>query len=206
MSSGFLPKLFGNFYIKNLIAVLIAGVALVVGVLYWLNSYTRHNEALLVPDVKGLSVEAAAPFLVGKSLRFEVIDSIYARDMAPGAIIEQIPAADSKVKANRIIFLVVNASHVQMVELPDVIDNSLRQAEATLNALGFKIAEIQIVQSEWKDLVLEVCVGSRVVTSGTKLPLGSQVVLRVGGEVDLDSLQLDEKTVVEVPKNEESWF
>ena len=142
-------------------------------------------------------------------MRYEVIDSVFARDKAPGVIIEQIPAAESKVKEGRIVFLVVNATSTQMVGMPDVIDNSQRQAEASLQSLGFKIAQISIVPSEWKGLVLEVRSGGRIVKSGQKLPYGSSLVLYVGGDVDVDSLMVDPNLPTkpaEVPKNEESWF
>lgn len=204
-----LKSLWANFYVKNLVIALGVVILGVIAVLLWLDSYTRHNQALIVPDVRGITVDQAIPHLESKSLRYEVIDSVFARDKAPGVIIEQIPSAESKVKEGRIVFLVVNATSTQMVDMPDVIDNSQRQAEASLQSLGFKIAQISIVPSEWKGLVLEVRSGGRIVKSGQKLPYGSSLVLYVGGDVDVDSLMVDPNLPTkpaEVPKNEESWF
>lgn len=206
MSGGVFSKFFNNFYLKNLVAAVVIGVALLLATLYWLDVYTLHNQALIIPDVRGVSVGDAASFISAKSLRYEVIDSVYAKDKPPGTIIEQIPAANSKVKENRIVFLVVNATNVQKIAMPDVVDNSQRQAEATLRTAGFKISEIQLVQSQWKGLVLDVLYMGRSVPTGTMLPSGAAITLKVGGEIELDSLHVDESAPAELPKNEESWF
>lgn len=50
------------FVISLVLAVLIVW-GLIYGTLVWLESYTRHNEAVVVPDVKGLTIEKAEPFL-----------------------------------------------------------------------------------------------------------------------------------------------
>lgn len=199
--------LWDNFYIRNLILVSLFILAIIFGTLKWLDSYTHHNEALIVPDVRGLAVEEGSEFIQKKRLRVEVIDSVYAKDKAPGTIIDQIPAGESKVKENRIVFLIVNAKNVQLVTVPDVSDNSQRQAEASLQALGFKIGSIQIVQSEWKGLVIDLSANGEVIPPGTTLPIGTTITLRVGGDVDIDSLKEDSTIKpIEVPKNEESWF
>ncbi len=49
------------FVISLVLAVLIVW-GLIYGTLVWLESYTRHNEAVVVPDVKGLTIEKAEPF------------------------------------------------------------------------------------------------------------------------------------------------
>jgi hypothetical protein len=59
---GFLMKLIKNPYILNLLLAICIACGLVYGTLKWLESYTRHNEAVVVPDVKGLDIEEAAEF------------------------------------------------------------------------------------------------------------------------------------------------
>ena len=49
----FLVKLIKNPYVLNLLLAVVVACALVFGTLKWLDSYTRHNEAVVVPDVKG---------------------------------------------------------------------------------------------------------------------------------------------------------
>jgi len=84
-----------------------------------------------------------------QSLKSIVIDSSYVKGIAPGAILEQNPAGGSKVKSGRTVYLTVNADSAPKVAIPDVMDNSsLRQAEAKLRALGFKITEPEYISGE----------------------------------------------------------
>ena len=47
-----LKSLWANFYVKNLVIALGVIILGVIAVLLWLDSYTRHNQALIVPDVR----------------------------------------------------------------------------------------------------------------------------------------------------------
>lgn len=190
----------------NLLIAVFVSLALVYGVLKWLDSYTRHNEAVVVPDVKGLQVEDAAAFFKNNSLRYNVIDSVFSRDVKPGAIVELVPAAGSKVKEGRIVFITVNANTSQMGTIPEVEDLSFRQAYALLRARGFENIQIEYVPGDFKDLVVDVTSRGRSLQKGNHVPLTSSLILRVSsGEAEIlpeDSLS----TSVESLDNEESWF
>ena len=101
----FLVKLIKNPYVLNLLLAVVVACALVFGTLKWLDSYTRHNEAVVVPDVKGLGMEEAAEFFKNSNLRYNVIDSVFSKDVKPGAIVELVPMAGSKVKEGRMCLL-----------------------------------------------------------------------------------------------------
>ena len=118
--------------------MIVVGCALVYGTLSWLDSYTRHNEAVVVPDVKGLSLENAEKLFANSGLRYNVIDSVFSKDVNPGDIVEVVPEAGSKVKQGRIVFVTINALTAQMASMPEVADLSFRQAYAVLRSLGFK--------------------------------------------------------------------
>lgn len=190
----------------NLLIAVIVSLALVYGALKWLDSYTRHNEAVVVPDVKGLQVEDAAEFFKNNSLRYNVIDSVFSRDVKPGAIVELVPAAGSKVKEGRIVFITVNANTSQMGTIPEVEDLSFRQAYALLRARGFENIEVEYVPGDFKDLVVGVTSRGRSLQKGNHVPLTSSLILRVSnGEAEVlpeDSLSAP----VESLDNEESWF
>lgn len=79
----FLVKLIKNPYVLNLLLAVVVACALVFGTLKWLDSYTRHNEAVVVPDVKGLGMEEAAEFFKNSNLRYNVIDSVFSKDVKP---------------------------------------------------------------------------------------------------------------------------
>ena len=76
MNNRFIKILKNPFVISLLLAVLILW-GLIYGTLVWLDIYTRHNEAVVIPDVKGMTIEEAAPFLAEKGIRYNIIDSVF---------------------------------------------------------------------------------------------------------------------------------
>ena len=82
--SNFFVKLIKNPFVINLLLVIVVSCGVVYGVLAWLDSYTRHNQAVVVPDVKGMKLEDAAEFFGNNKLRYNVIDSVFSKDVAPG--------------------------------------------------------------------------------------------------------------------------
>ena len=73
-----------RFFWLNLIAMVVVIVAAAWGTLQWLDSYTRHGEAVVVPDVKGMNLRIAENELDKQSLKSIVIDSSYVKGIAPG--------------------------------------------------------------------------------------------------------------------------
>lgn len=204
---GFLVKLIKNPYVFNLLLAIVVLCGLIYGTLKWLDVYTRHNEAVVVPDVKGLKVEEAEEFFKNNNLRYNVIDSVYSKNVKPGAIVELVPQAGSKVKEGRIVFITVNALTSQMATIPEVEDLSFRQAYALLRARGFEKIEIEYVPGTYKDLAVAVTAGGRILQKGDHVPLASQLVLRVSsGEEELipnDSLP---DVVQPLDSDVENWF
>ncbi|NLE32901.1 MAG: PASTA domain-containing protein [Bacteroidales bacterium] len=165
----------------------IVGV-LIVAALLSLKSYTHHNDVIAVPDVQTLTPEQAAVFLEKKGLRYKVVDSVYVKSKLKGSIIDQKPAAGSTVKKNRIVFLTINARASETVNLPDVRDFSQRQAVATLEGLEIRVAGIDYVPSEYRDLVMDVRYNGHSIKPGFNLNKGTSVTLVVGqgaGSVEL---------------------
>ena len=125
-----LKKVMETPFAFNLIWAVIVTIVLISLVLLWLNIYTRHNEAEVVPNVKGMTVAEAEKFFDDNNLRYSVIDSVFSKDVKPGSIVEIIPEAGSKVKEGRIVFVTVNAASAQMAVIPEVWEISVRQADA----------------------------------------------------------------------------
>lgn len=210
--NNFFVKLIKNPYVLNLLLAVVIACGLVYGTLKWLDKYTRHNEAVVVPDVKGLKIEEAAEFFKNNNLRYNVIDSVYSKEVEPGAIVELVPSAGSKVKEGRIVFITVNALTSQMATIPEVEDLSFRQAYALLRARGFEKVEIEYVPGDFKDLAVSVELRGRTLTKGENVPLAAPLVLKVSsGEAEMlpDSLSIDsllDKPVESLDSEEENWF
>ncbi|MDR1883630.1 MAG: PASTA domain-containing protein [Prevotella sp.] len=176
VTSGF----FGNIYIRNMLLMIAAGIVIVIAVLFLLNIYTKHNESVTVPPVKGLQAEEAQAILEAAKLQCEIVDSIFSTGGKPGAIMEQTPKEQSKVKEGRTVFLTIRSKGIQMVAIPELKDYSRRQAEARLNSLGFNKIIIDEVPSAYAGIVISVSCKGKILSPNQKIPKGSTLRMTVG--------------------------
>ncbi|MCD8310741.1 MAG: PASTA domain-containing protein [Prevotellaceae bacterium] len=206
-----------RFFWVNLIAMVVVVIVAVFAVLKGIDIYTRHGEAVVVPDVKGLTVTDAEKVFGERGLLCVVSDSTYVRNKPAGTILDYNPAAGQKVKEGRTIYLTTNTLDIPLQLVPDVADNSsLRQAEARILASGFKLDEIEYMAGE-KDWVYGVKYQERLLRIGEQVPIGATLTLMVGGGEDWvpDTLDVDKEEMpapIEKEKPEknastdESWF
>lgn len=165
-----------------------------------LNLFTRHGSEKALPNLVGLNIIEAQVLLEELDYRYEVTDSVYMLKMAPGRIYDQNPAAGSLVKTNRKVRLSIYSTTPVLAEVPDVIDQSIRNAEGELLESGFVLEHITYVSSEFTNLVLQQKYKGAQISPKTKLPKGSAIELVVGrsgsGDVtkvpDLSGLSLSE--------------
>ena len=205
----FLLKLIKSPIVVNLLLAIILTIAIIIGTLQWLDHYTLHNEAVVVPDVKGLTLDEADEFFKNSKLRYNVVDSVFSKDVAPGAIVELVPVAGSKVKENRIVFVTINAQTSQMGKIPEIQDLSFRQAYALLRSIGFSSVEIEYVAGEYKDLAVAVELNQRPLSKGEYVPLNAPLTLKISsGDPNMqpDSLSLDSIPVEPLDSDVENWF
>lgn len=205
-----------RYFWLNIIVMFVFVVLLFWGALKWLDVYTRHGEAILVPDVKGMSVEQAEAQFEKCNLTYEVSDSTYVKELTPGCVLDYTPSAGMKVKKGRLVRMTINTLSVPLQEVPDVADNSsLRQAEARLLASGFKLDSVKYIEGE-KDWVYNVIYKERILTMGDKIPMGAIVTLEVGDggalandSLNVDSLNISTQQPMAAPTEnatEDAWF
>jgi len=178
--SNFLKKLVSNIILRNIILIIIVAVALIMLTLFAISIYTRHNHSSQVPELKGMQVQDAAAIVKSANLNYEVVDSIYQEDGIPGAILEQIPQAKSKVKEGRTIYLTVQSINEPQIAVPDLEDASLRQAQTSLRTLGFNNVQIEYIPSEYKDLVYSIEYKGAALIAGQKIPKSAIITIKVG--------------------------
>lgn len=200
-----------RFFWLNIIIMIIVLIAAPLIALQWLDGYTRHGQAVVVPDVKGMTLRLAENELDKQTLKSIIIDSSYVKGMPPGAILEQNPSGGSKVKEGRTVYLTINTESAPQISVPDVMDNSsLRQAEAKLRALGFKLTDPEYISGE-KDWVYSVKYRGRTLKAGEKIPHEAVVTLCVG---DGNETMPEDSTLTETsgqadddqPMVDKSWF
>ncbi|MDR1623372.1 MAG: PASTA domain-containing protein [Tannerellaceae bacterium] len=210
----YLQRMIRNPFAVTILTAIVASCAILYGTLKWIDSYTLHNKAVIVPDVKGLKMDEAIPFFSNNRLHYSVIDSVFSKSAKPGAIVEITPAAGSRVKEGRIVFITVNAMTSQMAEIPEVEDLSYRQAYAQLKARGFEKIETIYVPGVYKDLAIGVELHGRLLSRGEMVQLSAPLVLKISnGETPMfpdDSFFYDETPPAPLPAEtiggNEEWF
>lgn len=164
----------------NVLAIVVLNAFILFMALRWMNSYTKHGEAIQVPEVVGMDGARAAETLTSAGLKFVISDFHYDSQLSEGEVIEQKPSSGALVKEERIIYLTVNSGKQPVKAVPDVADNSsLRAAESRLKAAGFKLTLHEYVAGD-ADWVYQVKYNGEIITNGIELPEGSYLTIVVG--------------------------
>lgn len=163
----------------------------------FLGIYTRHNQFVEVPNLKGIDIQEATMKIKEAGLRFEISDSIYTEELKKGAITEQEPRAGDKVKPNRIIYFVLNGLDKPKVKMPMLVDQSLTLAKAILKSNGLILGNVVFRPDDiGNNLVLAQSVGGHEIPAGKMVEKGTKVDLVVAQSSmpseESDSLNLDE--------------
>lgn len=167
-------------FIINLLIVVVLLVALLGFTYRWLDKYTKHGETISVPDVRGLQPDKVKEFLSDKHLQFQIIDSMYDAKRPKGSVIDQDPIPDAKVKENRTIYLTINSNTPPHVKMPNLIDVSLRQAEAIMQTYGLKVGELIYKPDLAKNAVLEQLYRGNEIKPGVVISKGALIDLVLG--------------------------
>lgn len=175
-----LKKICSRFLLLNLLAMAVVVVLLCLGVGYGLDLYTHHGEGIEVPELKGMRYQKARLLLEEKGLNVVVSDSGYNKAMPADCILAQTPGRGQKVKEGHTIYVTVNSPSSPTFAIPDIVDNSsLREAEAKLTAMGFRLSPTQRVTGE-KDWVYGILCRGRRVSNGDRIPIDYPLTLMVG--------------------------
>lgn len=167
-------------FLKHTAAAL-AVIALVLWCAFkFISSYTLHGKTIEVPDLKGLTLKEAAKAIDDKDLRYVVVDSIFDEDNKPGTVVEQNPSPKFKVKQSRTVYLTVNAFNPPKVQMPNLIDVSLRQASAMLETYGLEVGNLKYVPDYAFNAVLHQNYKGREIKPGTLIMKNSRIDLVLG--------------------------
>lgn len=182
-----------TFFIQLAIAIGII-IVLVFAMMKWLSYTTNHGEEITVPNLSKLSVEVAEEKLNALDLEYVLLDTTeYQNDFPKFSVVKQDPIAGSKVKEGRKIYIKINSDSYRDIVMPDLIEQTLRQAEPTLKALGLQLGEKTYKPYLGKDMVLEMRYKGRKLKAGDKIPKASKIDLvlgdgKVGFEEEVDSV------------------
>ena len=146
----------------------------------WLRSYTRHNDKVEVPDMKGMTLDEARAALEDRHLLVEVVDSVYNDEAPKGTVVDQDPTAGHEVKRDRRIYLVMNASQPKMLNMPALVNLSKRQAISVMEIVGLKVKEMQYRPDPCVDCVIAQLYKGQPIAAEARIRRGEAVTLVLG--------------------------
>ena len=148
-----------------------------------LGPLTRHGKNRTVPNVVGKSIEEARKILRDGGFDLEVQDSIYTDTTAKGSVLRQVPEGDAIVKISRTVYLTINRYVPPIVEMPNLIGYSFRNAELQLKNMGLRVGDTLYKPDFARNSVLQQLYHGETIAPGTKIQQGESVTLVLGDGV-----------------------
>ena len=167
-------------FLVNLIAAAVLLFGLVFAFLSMLDLITQHNQYEKVPSVAKMTLEQAIYALENKGFKVEVMDSVWDPKIQPLLVISQSPNAGQTVKAHRIIFLTVNKSQPPLVDMPNLVGFSFRNALLYMQQIGLILGDTTRKPDIARDAVLEQLYNNKPIMPGTRIFEGSTVSFILG--------------------------
>lgn len=194
----FIKFLFSKTFLVQLVLAVVAIVLIAFIILQWLEYTTNQEQRITVPDLSRLSLDRVDERLNELELRREILDSAnFNPEFPPYSVIDQVPQPGKEVKENRKIYLTLNPSGYNKLEIPEnLLRRTRRQVEPTLRSLGFEIGTITYKPDVAEDVVLEMRHKGRLLEPGDKLMQTSTIDLVLGdgsGRYDEDEDEEEEE-------------
>jgi len=181
-----IKKFYKNYTVfSTLIIMLLISVLIVLVVSGLTRFITLHGQEYELPDFTGMDAEQIKNFENEENIynyRLVINDSVFVPDKKGGVVLSQDPAAGSKVKKGRKVYLSIVALSMPNVEMPNLVDLSLRQAENMLQSNDLQLGQIIYKASKYPNAVLEQRYKGRIIEAGTFIPYQSKITLIVGKE------------------------
>jgi eukaryotic-like serine/threonine-protein kinase len=182
----------GNIFERSLGVSILAGIGISLLIIFLflqtLNFWTNHGEYLRVPEVKGKTLAEATEFLEKQGFEIIIQDSIYQDTMPPLVVLKQFPEPDATVKVNRTVYLTINRATAPLVDMPNLVGMSFRNAELELKAKGLKLGDTTYVPDIAKNAVKDQLLNGASLRPGTKVPMGSVIGLVLGAGIGSEEI------------------
>ncbi|WP_408954394.1 Stk1 family PASTA domain-containing Ser/Thr kinase [Natroniella sp. ANB-PHB2] len=124
------------------LGVILISVLIVIGLGYYLLGQYMAVDDVKVPNLRGEHVDVAREQLEELGLNLEVYYESHNNEIAEDHVISQSPEPNRIVKENRVIS-VVTSKGAQMVEVPELVGGTLREARIKLNRSNLEVGELE---------------------------------------------------------------
>jgi beta-lactam-binding protein with PASTA domain len=155
-----------------------------------LDFFTRHGKTLSIPAVMNMPLAQAEKVLTDQGFDIVIQDSIYSDSAAPLSVLRQFPDADAVVKENRTVYLTINRAIAPAIDMPNLEGMSYRTAVLVLKQYGLKLKDTVFRSDFAKNSVLEQQYEGDRIKPGTKINMGSGIVLVLGSGLGQDEFNV----------------
>lgn len=170
-------------YLSTLALMIVAGIVILILFSIFTRVVSLHGQEYETPDLTGMSQTELDQYISHENkhnFRLEIIDSMFLPKKTPGTVLNQDPLPGSKIKKNRKIYITTVAYTAPKVEMPNLLDLSLRQAENMLSSNHLKLGQVIYKESKFNNAVLEQRYKGRIIQAGKQVPYESTITLIVG--------------------------
>lgn len=176
-------KLSSDSWLFHIILAIVVSIVLFVLVILFLRFFTRHGREFEMPSYYGRSASELTQSGKSEGFVFVVNDELYENDAKPGTVLKQNPLPGEKVKHGRKVYLTIAAAEPPTINMPELRDLSLRQAQIMLESQGLVLDKTIEKPSPYENVVLEVLHKGHVVSAGTKIKQGEKITLVIGKNI-----------------------
>ena len=168
-------------FFKTSFKIIITALLLFLILVLFLRFSTRHGDFIDVPDLIGKNIQEFESELIELDLQYVISDSgNYNPEYKVNSVLDQLPKANAKVKQGRKIYLTLNASDFEMVQIPKITRITARQARKTIESLGFVFGEIEYVDDIARDEVISISHDGNELNEGDFLKRTSVIDFKLG--------------------------
>ncbi len=136
--------------------------------------YTKHGQAVKVPDVTKMRYEDARDILESQGFKIVKMEERYDAQFPHGYVIEQNPQPDSQVKEGRRIYVILSKGP-RRFPMPALEEKSERNARLLLNKFGLILGEKTYEYSQKPEGV----VLRQSIPPGVEVPMGTKVDITI---------------------------
>ena len=167
-------------FFKQVGLMMVLGIIIIFTIIKGLDIYTHNGEIIIVPYLESADADSLLVLSSKTYLQYTITDSIYSDEKTPGTVVNQHPAPESKVKQGRRIYLTIVARTPEMVQMPNLIDLSIRRAVDVVLHSHLRVREIIFEDDIALNAVLGQKIGTKDIPADTMLSSGSFITLFVG--------------------------
>jgi beta-lactam-binding protein with PASTA domain len=173
--------LLSKVFFKQVAIALVLIIIIVFALMQYLSYATNHGQEIPVPDLRKMTVEKAKETLENADLEYVVLDTVeFKADYPPYTVVKQDPLPKVNVKDGRKVYIKINSSGYNKVEVPDLIQKTYRAALPMLKSSGLEEGKKTYVPYLAKDVVLELKQNGKKLKPGDKVLKASKIDFVLG--------------------------